>query len=99
MKTKQLRLARTGLLLTWVWLGIAYGARAQAVNTTKRVLQTRASDSAAAGDVSPSPAPRHLTDRPEDEKAILALAAAYTRAFNSGDARSLAALYTEDAEI
>jgi len=40
-----------------------------------------------------------LTDRPEDEKAVRALASAFTRAFAAGDAKSVAALYSEDAEL
>ena len=40
-----------------------------------------------------------LTDRPEDEKAIRAMGDAFTRAFGAGDAKSIAAMYTEDAEV
>ncbi len=40
-----------------------------------------------------------MTDRPEDEKAIRAIAEAFTRAFNSGDAKAVAAFFTEDAEF
>jgi len=39
------------------------------------------------------------THRPEDEKALQSVAEAYTRAYNAGDARSLASLFTEDAEV
>ena len=42
---------------------------------------------------------RALTDRPEDEKAIRAVGDAFTRAFDAGDAKAVAALYTEDAEL
>lgn len=37
--------------------------------------------------------------RPEDTKAIAELNAAFTRSFNKGDARAIAALFAEDAEI
>jgi uncharacterized protein (TIGR02246 family) len=39
-----------------------------------------------------------LSDRPEDERAIRALADGFVRAYKAGDSKSLAALYTEDAE-
>jgi uncharacterized protein (TIGR02246 family) len=40
-----------------------------------------------------------ISQRPQDETAIKQVAATFTRAFNAGDARAIAALYTEDAEI
>ena len=40
-----------------------------------------------------------LTDRPEDEKAVRAMADAFTRAFAAGDAKAVAAMYSEDAEL
>ena len=38
-------------------------------------------------------------DRPDDRKAIKEVAAAFTRAYNAGDAKAVAALYAEDAEV
>ncbi len=58
--------------------------------------------SAAAASVqpgSPAAALRLLTDRPEDEKAIRALGDAFARSFAAGDAKTIAAMYTEDAEL
>ena len=50
--------------------------------------------------VAVSPGPRApLTDRPEDERALQALAAAFARSYAAGDARALAGLFTEDAEM
>ncbi len=40
-----------------------------------------------------------LTDRPEDEKAILSVGEAFRRAYNAGDATAVASLYTDDAEL
>jgi uncharacterized protein (TIGR02246 family) len=41
----------------------------------------------------------HLTDRPEDEKAIKRLGETFTRAFDAGDAKTVAELYSDDAEM
>ncbi len=40
-----------------------------------------------------------LTDRPEDEKAVRAMAESFTRAFAAGDAKGIAAMFSEDAEF
>jgi uncharacterized protein (TIGR02246 family) len=45
------------------------------------------------------PATGVSTDRPEDEKAIRDLASAFRRAFAAADARAIAAMYSEDAEL
>jgi uncharacterized protein (TIGR02246 family) len=45
---------------------------------------------------SPGPA---LSDRPADERALQSIAQAYARAYDAGDARSLASLFTDDAEM
>ena len=46
-----------------------------------------------------STSPRLLTDRPDDEKAIRAVGDAFTRSFAASDAKTVAAMYTEDAEL
>ena len=43
--------------------------------------------------------PAALTDRPEDEKAIRAVGDAFTRSFAAGDAKAVAAMFSEDAEL
>jgi uncharacterized protein (TIGR02246 family) len=99
MKTRTMRRARSGLILPWVWLGIVGSAQAQGET------QTRSGGAAtpAATQLAPAPAPSSarplFTNRPEDERAIQSVAAAYARAYNAGDAPSLAALFTDDAEI
>jgi uncharacterized protein (TIGR02246 family) len=40
-----------------------------------------------------------MTNRPDDERALLTLAQAYARAYNAGDSHSLATLFTDDAEM
>lgn len=43
--------------------------------------------------------PVKLSDRPEDEAAILAVARAFTEAFNAGDAAKIAATFSPDGQI
>ncbi len=52
-----------------------------------------------AGANTAQPAGAALTNRPEDEKAIKQVAETFTRAFNAGDAKAVAALYTHNAEL
>ncbi|HEX3450869.1 MAG TPA: hypothetical protein VHS97_21625, partial [Isosphaeraceae bacterium] len=40
-----------------------------------------------------------LSQRPQDEAAIKQVAETFTRAFNAGDANTIASLYTDDAEV
>ncbi len=46
-----------------------------------------------------SAAVRPFTDRPDDEKAIRSLGDAFARSFAAGDAKAIAAMYTEDGEL
>ena len=55
------------------------------------------SGAASWGGIARSGAP--VSDRPEDERALRALAVAYARSYNAGDARSLASVFTNDAEM
>ncbi len=82
-----MRIRLMGIVLSWIGLSAAGDAFAQGV---------------APGQTPTAPAsgPRAaMSNRPEDERALRSLAEAYTRAYNAGDARSLAALFTEDAEV
>jgi uncharacterized protein (TIGR02246 family) len=45
------------------------------------------------------PKPQVLTDRPEDEKAVRAVGDAFKSAYDAGDAKTLASLFTDDAEM
>jgi uncharacterized protein (TIGR02246 family) len=79
-----------GLMVTWSILGSPAATQGQALAP---VAQPRQEVVPAASTLL-APA-----DRPEDRAAILAAAEAFTRAYNAGDVKSLAAMFTEDAEI
>jgi len=72
------------------------GARGQE-GTTEKTARPTTQPKAAVG--SPAPTQAALTDRPEDEKAILSVGESFRLAYNAGDAKALASLYTDDAEI
>jgi hypothetical protein len=74
---------------------------AAAQETAKRSSTAGAQPSAARSEEPkvPQASPRFLTDRPDDEKAIRAVGDAFTRSFAASDAKAIAAMYTEDAEL
>jgi len=78
-----LKTTLTGILLFSAWLAVASGARAQQP----------------AGAPAPAKPSAGLTDRPDDEKAIRLVGETFRKAFAAGDAKAVAALFTEDAEI
>jgi uncharacterized protein (TIGR02246 family) len=88
-------------MLTWTWLGVVPGVGAQAIHKTTKGVTTTPAETQPAGSTSPGTVRTTpvLMKRPDDEKAIQSLAAEYNRAYNAGDARSLASLFTEDAEV
>jgi len=94
MRTK---IALPAILLTWGWLGIVTNAGAQVPSENRAAAKGPAANQKAEAGATP-PAAATLTDRPEDEKAIRSMAEAFTRAYNAGDSKTVAALYTEDAE-
>jgi uncharacterized protein (TIGR02246 family) len=99
MKTMHLRPWAWRLALTWACLIVGAGASAQTAN---RTISTSGEDRARAGPVGSATSNAVLTplsNRPQDETAIRALADAYARAYNAGDAHALAQLYTEDAQV
>ena len=53
----------------------------------------------AAPEDKPAPPAARATDRAADEKAICEAEAAFVRAYNAGDSRGVAALFTDDAEV
>jgi uncharacterized protein (TIGR02246 family) len=78
-----------------VWFCVAIlaacqGSRAQEFANANKHAQPTATD---------AKAPRSATMPAEDAKAIAALNAAFTVAFNAGDARAAAATFTEDALV
>jgi uncharacterized protein (TIGR02246 family) len=95
MRTK---ITLPAIMLTWGWLGTVASAGAQVTSENRAAAAPQAANQKAeAGTLPPAGAP--LTDRPEDEKAIQSVAETFTRAYNAGDSKAVAALYTEDAEV
>jgi uncharacterized protein (TIGR02246 family) len=94
MKNQKPSIKQLALVLAWGWLGVSGTAISQ-------VARDKPGASAAgepkADGVTATPVA--LTNRPEDEKAIRGMADVFARAYNVGDAKSVSALYTEDAEL
>ncbi len=93
MGTTIMRIALWGIVLTWAWLGLVEGALAQARNGNAPTVAAPPGPSRAPVTRSPS------SNRPEDERALQELAVAFARSYGAGDARSLASLFTDDAEM
>jgi uncharacterized protein (TIGR02246 family) len=75
------------------------GVEAQVVNRTNPGVAATPAETQPAPAPTPGTVRALFTNRPEDERAIQSVDAAYARAYNAGDARALAALFTEDAEV
>jgi uncharacterized protein (TIGR02246 family) len=86
-------------MLTQAWLGVVESVDAQTVDRTTPAFNSTPAVAQPAGVAAPGTARALLTNRPEDERAIQSVAQAYSRAYNAGDARTLASLFTEDAEM
>jgi uncharacterized protein (TIGR02246 family) len=86
------------LVLNLAWLGVIAAARAQGQDVTTDRTPRPATEPRAAI-FSPAPTQVLPTDRPEDLKAILSVGETFRLAYNAGDARTIAALYTDDAEL
>src|SRR5262249_35577025 len=98
MRTTNMRIALWGILLSWAWLGVVDDVFAQVGDGNTSTIATRRDPSQAPVRASPHPRAR-LTDRPGDERALQAVAAAFSRSYAAGDARALASLFTDDAEM
>ena len=98
-----MRAARISLLIAII--GIAYHpARGQDGPAPKEAAVPFSGKSVGKAATSPAQidlmvAPGRLTNRPEEEKAIRATTEAFIRAYNSGDAKALAALFAPDSEM
>ena len=90
MNTPKSEMTVAGLMIAWSCLGWSALAHGQALAPA---AQSRQDVAPAAADAA-APA-----DRPEDRAAIYAMAEAFTRAYNAADAKLVAALFTDDAEI
>jgi uncharacterized protein (TIGR02246 family) len=99
VKTMTTKLALSGLLGTCAWLGVVGGVAGQVVGTAPPPVPATPAPTQPGVVVAPGAARAPQTNRPEDERAIQALLATYSRAYDAGDARTLATLFTEDAEL
>jgi uncharacterized protein (TIGR02246 family) len=82
------------IVLTWAWIASAASASAQVPSESRPPGAVQSTQPGAS-----APAPTPLTDRPADEKAVRSVADVFVRAYNAGDAKTIAALYTDDAEF
>ncbi len=99
MTTTRTRIATAVLMVIGISLGVVRGVEGQEVNRPQPGAATTPSESTPSGGIRPGGSTAMLTDRPEDEKALRSIAAAYGRAYNAGDARTLASLFHDDAEM
>jgi uncharacterized protein (TIGR02246 family) len=91
--------ARAVLVVIGIGLGVVRGAEGQVVERAQPGVASTPAESVPSAGVRTGGTPAMLTDRPEDEKALRSIAEAYVRAYNAGDARVLASLFTDDAEM
>jgi uncharacterized protein (TIGR02246 family) len=98
MRIQRISIVRLALMLNLALLGVMVTAGAQGQEGTPGKTARPATDPRA---VVGSPAPTQvvLTDRPEDRKAVLSVGETFRRAYNAGDAKAIASLYTDDAEL
>ncbi len=105
MRIKRERWSVRVSVLTGIWLGVAAGAGAQApvgrsaAPVAPATSQTFVAPGAQAVAVAAQSSPLAMTDQPEEEKAIRAVGEAFTKAYNAGDEKAVAALFTADAEM
>lgn len=88
-----MRITFSGILAASAWLGTTTAVLAQGRVETNSAVPRPDSPRAVAG------MPASPSNRPDDERALKALADAYLKAYNAGDAAALAAMFTEDAEM
>ena len=86
-------------VLGWGWVHDARAAGAQDAQRNQAGGNVQPGATQGAKPRSPAAVTTALTDRPQDEKAIRAMADAFTRAFGAGDAKAVGAMYSEDAEL
>jgi uncharacterized protein (TIGR02246 family) len=98
MRDQRIRIVRAALMLNLAWLGVWATAGAQGQEgATEKTARFGREPRALVGSKAPDQVV--LTNRPEDEKAISAVGESFRRAYNAGDAKAVASLYTDDAEL
>jgi uncharacterized protein (TIGR02246 family) len=98
MKTTGKKIMQLGIVLASGCLAVVPFGRAQVPVPSPGASAAPAGQSNA-GAAPGAPVQGPFTNRPEDEKAIRAVAGEFTRAYDAGDAKAVAALYSEDAEF
>lgn len=98
MRVQRIRIVRVALMLNLAWLGVMVTAGAQGQEgTTAKTARLATDPQATVGSLAPTQVVQ--TNRPEDQKAILAVGQTFRIAYNAGDAKAVASLYTDDAEL
>jgi len=93
------KITQLSLMLPLAWLGIAVGVGAQAPDGRRGETTKPAADPKVAAGEPTVRAQAGRTDRPDDQKAILSVGESFRLAYNAGDAKAVASLYTDDAEL
>ncbi len=105
MRTQKMRPLVGVSAVALAWLGVAGWRHAQEAVVGGGVFDTRVATQTTTGSGrSTAPAAAQstahgLTDRPEEEKAVRAVGETFTSAYNAGDAKAVAGLFAEDAEL
>jgi uncharacterized protein (TIGR02246 family) len=94
--TAKIRLSR--MMLVWASGGLVASASAQVPPTVRTEPVPPAVRQAASAAATAATA-EMLTNRPDDEKAVKQVTEEFKRAFDAGDSKAVAALYTDDAEL
>jgi uncharacterized protein (TIGR02246 family) len=95
MRTRSIQFTQLAVMLAWGWLGGTAAIAQQVPSAASGASAPPAAQKKGTG----APARSPMTDRPEDEKAIQAVAEAFRRAFDAGDAKKAGELYADDAEL
>ena len=94
-----MRTTLSALMVTCACLGVASRGEAQVLNTTAPAAIPAPVETQPLAGARPVGLQAATSRRPTDEAALHAIAEAYARAYNTGDARALASLFTDDAEM
>jgi uncharacterized protein (TIGR02246 family) len=98
MRVQRTQIVKVALMLSLAWLGSAGIVGAQVPEgTLDSNTRTTTKPNVVVG--LPTATPVVLTDRPADERAIRSVGEIFRRAYNAGDAKAVASLYTDDAEL
>ena len=98
MKRPKSKISLPGIMFAWASGGLLASASAQVpAPAASESVPSAARQKVSAAPAAPAGA--MLTDRPADETAIKKVTEEFIHAFKAGDAKSVAGMYTDDAEI